>query len=138
METEKLRDHHRVPVTTCGVSRMGKQRTDAFKEKERLESAGLTGNTSWGRSRSVIEPQQVILLFTDNKNYPALKLGHEDFTGGAHGVAGLGPWKLSSAEAGQAAAVGDGVRMAMGKCEDNGGSGGPLQVFQDETGEGAA
>ena len=39
------------------------------------------------------EPQEVILLSADNKNNPAFKLGLEDFTGGAHGVAELGPWK---------------------------------------------
>ena len=35
-------------------------------------------------------PQEVILLSADNKNNPAFKLGLEDFTGGAHGVAELG------------------------------------------------
>lgn len=37
------------------------------------------------------EPERVILLFTDNKTYPALKLGLKDFRGGADGMAGLRP-----------------------------------------------
>lgn len=53
---------------------------------------------------------------------------------------GWGLGKQSSVEDQASCSVDNGVRMAMGKCGENGDSGGPspMHGLQDETGEGDA